>query len=381
MTNLNTKTSILVAEDEAPIRTIWDRFLRRWGLEADLAENGQQALEMARRKPYQLLITDLTMPMMTGQELVHTMKSEQPEVEIIVTTGQGTIEIAVEMMKAGAYEFITKPISFNRAEFVIKKCLEKIYSQQENRRLVAKARDLEELNLMKEKFIAITSHELRTPVSIISNVVEILSQEMAGREAENMVKILGRSAQHLSEIVGQMHELSQLGQMRLALNPSRFPLRPLCEEILHELSIIIQERGLQVNLDMDPELLFTADRMKFKKVVWELVENAVKFTPNGGNIRIGGRQQDNQMIFEVADSGVGIPPEEKEKIFQMFYEVTDTMYHHSSKNSFMGGGMGVGLTVVQEIVAAHHGKVEVLGQPGSGSTFVVTLPMANPQGA
>src|SRR5579862_3827826 len=100
---------ILVVDDEAPIRMLWERFLTRWGYTHTLAENGQQALQLLRATPFQLVVTDLTMPVMSGQELIHILKREQPDVEVIVTTGHGTIEVAVELMKAGVFDFITKP--------------------------------------------------------------------------------------------------------------------------------------------------------------------------------------------------------------------------------------------------------------------------------
>ena len=371
-----TSAQILVAEDEAPIRMIWDRFLKRWGYQADLVENGQKALEMARTKSYQLVITDLTMPILTGQELVHQLKAEQPNLEIIVTTGQATIEVAVEMMKAGAYDFITKPISFNRAEFIIKKCLERVQAQQDNLRLIQKNRTLEELNLIKEKFIAITSHELRTPVSIINNIVDMLLPDFKGREEEQMLLMVHRSAHHLSEIVSQMHEVSSLTTQKTPLNLESVDIKELCQDVVQELGLPIQERNLRVDVTLPDHFTLRVDRIKFKKVARELLHNAIKFTPNGGTITLGGNNTDQQSAFFVRDTGIGIPQTEIQKIFQLFYEVGNSMYHHSSKEDFLGGGMGIGLSIVKEIVEAHHGQIQVESQEGQGSTFTVLLPHA-----
>jgi signal transduction histidine kinase len=370
---------ILVVEDEASIRGVWERFLARWGYTAELAEHGLAGLERARRHRFKLVVTDLTMPLMSGQELVHTLKQEQPDTEIIVMTGQGTIEIAVEMMKAGAYDFITKPINFASAEFIIKKCLDKVQAREENQRLLQINRDLEELNEIKEKFIAITSHELRTPVNVIGNVVEVLAPMVVGAEEEGLLRIARTASGQLREIVSRMHELSGLKSDRVELELSRFGFRAVCEEIVEECSIDLRERGQHVGCEVPAGLFVRADRVKTRKVLRELVQNAIKFTPDGGEITIEARDAPpGGFRFSVRDTGIGIAPEEKEKIFHLFYEVNDSLHHHTSKSAFRGGGMGLGLAIVQDIVTAHRGRVTVESEPNRGSCFTVTLPGETP---
>ena len=366
---------ILVVDDEQPILTLWERFLERWGYESETARNGREALEMGRAMEYHLVVTDLAMPEVTGQELLRTLKKEQPDLQFIVTTGFGTIEVAVEMMKAGAYDFLTKPINFNHAELVIRKCLDSVNDRQENLRLRQENRDLEELNELKEKFIAITSHELRTPVSIISNIVEMLEPEMRSHPGKKMFRLVSRSSQQLSEIVGQMHELSRTNSANIELALLPFELRLLCNEIMEELKFVLDKRKHQIALDIPAGMNITADRLKFKKVVRELLQNAIKFTKDGGEIRIKATFEEGGVLnFSVSDTGIGIPKENLDKIFHMFYEVGDSLHHHTSKEAFLGGGMGVGLSIVNDIVKAHDGTVEVTSTVDEGSSFIVHIP-------
>jgi len=366
---------ILVVDDEAPIRMLWERFLTRWGYSHSLAENGQQALELIRATPFQLVITDLTMPVMSGQELIHVLKREQPNVEVIVTTGHGTIEVAVELMKAGVFDFITKPISFNHAELIVKKCLDQIHSRRENERLRQMNRDLEAINRVKEKFIAITNHELRTPVSVLSNIVEMLAQELKGGELEPLVRMMERSSRQLTEIVSQMHEISEAKSNRLDLQLSQFPVAHVASEVVEEFALTLQRRRQQVRLEIPDELLLNGDRAKFKKVVRELVQNAIKFTPDGGEIVVFAQPLPEQRVeLQVRDTGIGIAQEHLQHIFDLFYEAGDTLHHHTSQDDFLGGGMGVGLSIIRDIVVAHGGEMQVVSEPGKGSTFAVILP-------
>ncbi len=366
---------ILLVDDEAPIRMLWERFLTRWGYRYATAENGQQALELARARRFLLMVTDLTMPVMSGNELIHVLRREQPDLEIIVTTGHGTIEVAVELMKAGVFDFVTKPISFNHAELIIKKCLDQVRAREENVRLRQINRNLEELNEIKEKFIAITNHELRTPVSVITSAVELLGQELKGQELEPMVNMIARSCQQLSEIVGQMHEISSVKSRKLELHRTPFALRKLCQEVLDEFALAVERRKHTVTCLVPENLTLVADRAKFKKVVRELVQNAIKFTEDRGTITLtGSAAPDKEVRLAVQDTGIGIPPEHMSRIFDLFYEVGDSLHHHSSKDEFLGGGMGVGLSIVSEIVEAHGGRMQVASEPGQGSTFTVLLP-------
>ena len=366
---------ILVVDDESPILTLWQRFLERWGYQVDTAADGREALDLIRARTYHLVITDLAMPGVTGQELLRTAKSENPDLQFIVTTGYGTIEVAVETMKAGAFDFLTKPINFNYAELVIEKCLESVNAHQENLMLRQKNRDLEELNELKEKFIAITSHELRTPVGIISNIVELLTPELESHPGQSLFRLISRSSQQLNEIVGQMHELSHMNSAKLVLARAPFELHMLCREIMDELKFVLDKRKHRITMTFPEAMTITADRLKFKKVVRELLQNAIKFTEDGGEISIKAAiDEGNVLNFSVSDTGIGIPQENLDKIFHLFYEVGDSLHHHTSKEEFLGGGMGVGLSIVNDIVKAHDGTVEVVSEVNQGSRFIVHIP-------
>ena len=365
---------ILLVEDEPDLRALWEHHLESWGHSFDSASSGEAGLELARCKKYRVLITDLAMPGLTGQELIRILKRERPELEIVVVTGNVTVESAVEIMKAGVYEFLTKPIDFPQARMVLKNCLEHLDTPQETLRLKRLAEGLEALNERKEKFIAITNHELRTPVSIVQNVTELLKEELPDGDSRHLVEMLSRASSQLVEIVVQMHEISQAKSNRFLLDRTSFLLLPLCQEVVEAFASPLARRRVGIVVDVDRKLFINADRVKLKKVLRELVQNAIKFTQPGGAIRIEGRGEGRDgLILTVADSGIGIAEPYHDRIFELFYEVENSL-HHTAKDRDLGGGLGIGLSIVKEIVAAHQGRVELSSQPGHGSVFSVVLP-------
>jgi two-component system response regulator HydG len=160
-----TKKRILVVDDEEVIRSICFRSLEPKGFHVELAENGLHALEFMRAGTFDIVFTDFKMPLMDGIELLESLKRDYPFAEVIIMTAYATIESAINAMKIGAYDFILKPIKPDQIRLVAAKCLEKIALNEENKALRLANQQLSELQSMKDKFIAITSHELRTPVS------------------------------------------------------------------------------------------------------------------------------------------------------------------------------------------------------------------------
>ena len=376
---MNKDKEVLLIENDRMVRNVWEKYLTRWGYRFDMAETGEDGLHLTRKNQYRVILTDLILPYRAGQGLIHTLKQEQPELEIIVVTGQATVEVAVEIMKAGAYGFITKPINFIHAEMLLKNCMEQMKAREESRRLRQRADNLESLNELKEKFIAITSHELRTPVGVLHNVVEILAEDIPSGELGKLISMLSRCTSQLVEIVGKMHEVTQAKSDKMTLDPSSFSLLALCQEVMEEFFLYLNKRGHRFNLDVPVDLVIVADRAKFRCVIRELVQNAIRFTPDEGFISVHAvMTSDGNMVMTISDSGIGIAHQHHERIFELFYEIGGHTNHQSPPESFLGSGMGVGLSIVNDIVAAHDGFVRLESELGNGSSFTVSLPQEVP---
>ncbi|MDZ7292784.1 MAG: response regulator [candidate division KSB1 bacterium] len=377
----STATEILVVDDEPVVRHVCQLSLEQNNYVVVTAENGMKALEKLRSAPeIAIVLSDLKMPGMTGMDLLQAIKRDFPHIEVIIMTGYATIENAIMAMRLGAYDFLLKPLKPEQIQMVINKCCEKIALSQENLALKKANEKLRELQAAKDKFMAITSHELRTPVSHLKGYLSLLNEEyypiLSVAEKNECMRVINTAVLDLEQIVNDMVDLAGLEQGTLMIKREDTNINELLEQILQEFRLAAKERRQTLIWHPGPQsLTLYIDRMKVKSMVAELVQNAIKFTPDGGTIDLSLHQENDFCVITVRDSGVGIAQDDLGKIFEKFYEVQSSDHHSSSKTGFLGGGLGLGLSLARAIAEAHDGGIKVSSQLNQGSTFQIYLPL------
>ncbi len=375
--------NILVIDDDDIIREVWKDFFDTFErYKIDTAPSGERGLTMLRHKKFDIVITDLNMPGIDGLEVVKEIKKKHPATEVIMMTAYGSIEIAVEAMQEGAYDFILKPLDFNRVSLTIDKCYERVQYIKENKDLKKVNIKLNELNDEKDKFIAITNHELRTPTNSIVGLVDVLYESISEEEKNkfsDIFEVLIKSSNHLRDIVESMHDLSRARMGFLSYEKTTFSVDELLSDLQKTCCLFLAERDITVEFSNNiGNKKIGGDYSRLRQATCELIQNAIKFTKDGGKVVVAVENENiesvNHTVISVTDTGIGIPEEEISKIFKSFYEIQDTTMHHTSKTEFMGGGMGIGLSIVAEIVAAHNAEIKVESTLGKGTKFKILLP-------
>lgn len=230
---------------------------------------------------------------------------------------------------------------------------------------------LQELDQLKNEFIQNVSHELRTPLGIIRGYVELFTMGTLGElqpDQEQPIAIIARRVEMLSKMVEDLTTILEVEAQEL--QQDRVDIVSLVEASLVDFKINVQNANVTLASEIDPETPpVLGDSLKLRRVMDNLIGNALKFTPTQGTITVRLRGEADRVILEVADTGIGIPETQLERIFERFYQVDG-----STKRRY--GGTGLGLALVKEIVEAHDGQVSVKSVLGEGSTFRVTLPAA-----
>ncbi len=368
---------ILVVEDEELIRSMFRQSFENWGFQVVAAENGKDGLEKCQEHTFHMVVTDLNMPVMNGMELLKRIKARWPFIEVIVITGFATIESAIEAMKAGAHDFILKPVNFDHVQFTINKCYQKIRAQAENTELRQLNARLMELSELKDKFLYITNHEIRTPLTIIKGYLEILESMLpdSNPDVVEILEILDETTTEMNGLVDRMHLLDNLEQANYSIALQRIDLKKLMSKVYKEIVGLYNSRQIDLKIMLDKRpLIVEGDYRQLRLVLRELLQNALKFTPDKGKVRVQLELKNGRIIYSVKDDGVGVPFDKQELIFERFYEIQDVINHRTSQNEFMGGGMGIGLSLVKEIVNSMKGEIVLESEPGHGSLFRVVLP-------
>lgn len=246
-----------------------------------------------------------------------------------------------------------------------------VFNARVFRELERKTAELQVASQHKSDFLASMSHELRTPLNAIIGFSEVLLERMFGelneRQEEYLHDILN-SGKHLLELLNEILDLSKVEAGRMELEVSVFALRGTIE---HAISLVRERaalHGIAVTLEMDPSLdLIETDELRFKQVMLNLLSNAVKFTPNGGRVAVRAVRTGQRLAVTVTDNGIGIRPEDQERIFESFQQ--------GQRGPSREEGTGLGLTLCRRIVTLMGGTMSLQTEVGVGSTFGFTVPL------
>ncbi|MBM3135993.1 MAG: response regulator [Chloroflexi bacterium] len=379
---MNDQPKILIVDDELGLREGCKRVLTAQGFSVEAAENGAEGLRKVQTEGYDLVLLDARLPDSNGVDLLQPIHQLDPEIVCVIITGYGTVDLAVKAIKQGAYDFINKPFTADDLLLVVNQGLERRRLSLEARRLQtieAQAKRLaeekaliEEIDRIKMAFLRQVTHELRAPVAaILSYLHLILNDDVPPERYKEMAGRAEAVARYQLELIGDLLELSKLKEFKLSAQVSLVDLGDILRQVAEQFGEQAREKKLQFAVHIAtglPPVRVVAEQ--FKSVWINLISNAIKYTLPGGTVEVSLRQEGEQLIGQVSDTGIGIPPEAQAKLFSEFFRA-------SNAKSLTPHGTGLGLAIVKQIVEDAGGRIWVESAVGHGSTFTFTLPVAN----
>jgi signal transduction histidine kinase len=383
--------NVLAVDDEIENLNAIERVLSRDSeFKIIKAVDPESALKIIQNESVHMILTDQRMPGMTGIDLLNRSMEYAPDaIRMIVTAYTETKEILDAINLGHVYGYITKPWKPEELRSTLYQAKRYCSLVTQNRSLTDELtlkneileqqnEELRQFSDLKNRFMVVASHELRTPATIITGSLELLMSQSENLNVSQK-KILQNALNgtfRLNEIIQTFFETIRIKAGETILHPSVVDLKRLVDLVVDRFTPYMMERKLKFSNTMDKKLRVMADQRKLYMVFENLLSNSIKYTPDGGNIECAGYVEDSQVKIEVKDSGIGIPRVELTKIFDTFYQLQNINYHHTSRYEFMGGGTGLGLSLCKSIIEAHQGKIWAESEgDGKGSTFFLTLPL------
>jgi len=370
---------ILLVDDDEVDRLAVKRLLRQAGIAAEVEErtDRQGALAALKAGRVDCVLLDYRLPKSDGVSLLRELRDRGVGVPVVALTGQGDEQVAVELMKAGAADYLNKNgLTPERLERSLRYALAMYRAEQERRQLLEREHrarlEAQAANRAKDEFLATLSHELRTPLNAILGWAQLLAGgQLSEGTARRAVEIIERNTRLQAQLIDDLLDISRIvtGKLRLEMKP--VPVRPILEAAVESALPAATAKRVGLVWDCeDGENAIVCDAGRMQQVIWNLLSNAIKFTPEGGRVALSERRDNSSIVIEVTDTGAGIEPEFLPHVFDRFRQ-------QDPGSTRKHGGLGLGLSIVRHLVTQHGGTIEAFSEgEGLGSTFVVRVPLS-----
>jgi len=388
---------VLIVEDTAADRLEYRRLIEEGGREYTVleAETGQEGLDMVRRERPDCVLLDYNLPDMDGGEFLHALadgRAGTPAVPVAILTGRDDTRVAQESLKSGAQDYVLKG-TLTGAGFVrvIENTIEKhaIRHELERKRaalemrtwqlelaqdeLQRKVSELATATRAKDQFVAVMSHEMRTPLNAILGYTELLEMGVGGgldQGSADYIRRIRTGGKHLLDLINDVLDLSRAEAEEVELSMDSVDPVAVAEEVTHLLEREAAQRDLPLVLETPAEPVphARADLRRVRQILTNLLGNAIKFTDEGA-VTVSIEARDGTVAIHVRDSGIGISPEVLPLVFDRFYQADGTLTRER-------GGSGLGLAIAQRLARLMGGDIEAHSDLGQGSRFTLLLPTA-----
>lgn len=343
-------SNYILAVDDTPDNLFLVQLaLEQEGHQVVLVDNGRAALAQIAKSPPDLIVLDVMMPGMDGYEVTRRIRSNPnlSFIPILLITAHEQPSV-VRGLDEGADEFIRKPVRIDELQARVRSLLR-----------------LKQSIDQRENFVHCLTHDLRTPLVAANRMLKLIQKGVFGEISQKIaesIETIHSSNENLLDLLNNLLEVYCYDVGQKHLNFIEFDLTELLEEIAAELTPLIDDKAVDLRLHWENKTIIGGDRLELRRVFTNIIGNALKFT-DSGYVEVRLKEQENTVILEIEDTGIGISSEELERIFERFRQ-------GNNKRS----GTGLGLHLCRQIIQAHNGTLKVHSQINEGTCFTLCLP-------
>jgi len=403
----------LLVDDEPSVLETMAAILEQEGYDVTPSDSVEDALTRLRSAEYDLLLTDLRIDTGSGLTLLAEVHERAPDTTAIMLTGYASLESAVDALREGAYDYLVKPCHVEELKATVARGVERsrlsrtlrervkeldaanselhTLSKDLQRRVEQATADLvqkldelatanqrlEETQRQREEFISMAAHELKTPVTSVRASAQLLKRRFEREGASDLAAIergltlIDQQSAKLARLVAQMLDISRIEAGRLELARERIDLIQVVRDVIDAEQSKAADRSIVLHAPNQLEVL--VDSLRMDQALTNLVDNAIKYSPEGGDVKVTIRRLGKERVeIAVVDGGPGIPLEHRPHIFERFFRAHEDRHHT---------GLGLGLYITSQIVVAHGGNIRAEFPNSGGTRFVIDLPFNAPEPA
>lgn len=383
---MNSPYILIVDDDTALLQALPQAlYLRIDGIKIDTSDSALEALKQIQEHDYDAIVSDIKMPGMDGLALLGKIQELRPDTPTLLITGHGEHNLAIQALRGGAYDFIQKPIDRDYFVASLRRAIQmhqlrrqvgeqqialELHARSLEQTVQERTRELIEANAAKDEFLSIASHELKTPLSSLKGMTQLLRLrlERTGSTEVGYLMNMERSIRRMEVLVNDLLNTSLIEAGQFELHRERCDLVMLCRNLIDEyasgtdLALTFETLCEHIEVEVDVD--------RISQVILNLLSNARKYSPAGSPIMVRLQRAGDEGIILVRDMGVGIPRELLPYIFERFYRVPGIEVQVGSNV-----GLGLGLYISRKIVERHGGRIYAESSPGEGSVFSIALPL------
>ncbi len=364
--------NLLVVDDEPGIRSGVCRILENYavsypfmdediGFCIETAETGEEALEILKKKPMDIVLLDNKLPGIQGIDVLEYINQQNMDLVVVMITSYASLELAVKATRQGAYDFVPKPFTPKELRASVETITKQRFLQRMTQKMNVEGRQV------RFQFLSVLSHELKAPINAVEGYLDMMQNKKFGDQMDAYREIIDRSLHRIQGMRNLIMDMLDFTRIESGKKKRKLEMINLCEiaqQCIDSFQPLAIQKDVDVYLNCSEKIALQADSQEMEIILNNLVSNAIKYNKQGGRVDVNIRKENGRLMLSVEDTGIGMKLEDTKKLFDDFVRIKSEHTKHIS-------GSGLGLSIVKKLLDLYDASIEVDSVPDQGSCFTI----------